>query len=84
MLTMKLGRIKIYGPILSLSKQAEDLSVWGWKSWDGNAGGSGFPHTQTQIQGCCDCTGKSLSLYYTKKIQMSVFCLSNLIKVLAL
>lgn len=42
MLTMKLGRIKIYGPILSLSKQAEDLSVWGWKSWDGNAGGLVF------------------------------------------
>lgn len=38
MLTMKLGRIKIYGPILSLSKQAEELSVWGWKSWDVNAG----------------------------------------------
>lgn len=38
MLTMKLGRIKIYGPILSLSKQAEELSVWGWKGWDVNAG----------------------------------------------
>lgn len=76
MLTMKLGRIKIYGPILSLSKHAEELSVWGWKSWDVNAGDLVFFTYRHEFKGTVS--------FLHKKIKMSMFCLSNLIKVLAL
>lgn len=84
MLTVKLGRIKIYGPILSLSKQAEDLSVWGWKSWDVNAGDLVFFTHRHKFKGAVTAQASKCLFFYTKKIQMSVFCLSNLIKVLAL
>lgn len=73
MLTMKLGRIKIYGPILSLSKQAEDLSVWGWKSWDGNAGGLVFLTHRHKFKGAVTAQASHCLFIIPKKFRWACF-----------